>query len=107
MYVIILAKADRTSALGVEITKETVENNLRNLTKLENGWFEFCQNNKEIPKLVNGLEIMELLKLKSPKSLSNIIKTLHNAQYDGVVKTKKEAKEFLLNNFDNNSVEQI
>ncbi len=105
--VIILAKADRTSALGVEITKETVENNLRNLTKLENGWFEFCQNNKEIPKLINGLEIMELLKLKSPKSLSNIIKTLHNAQYDGVVKTKKEAKEFLLNNFDNNSVEQI
>ncbi|UKI41222.1 MAG: hypothetical protein L6V95_14330 [Candidatus Melainabacteria bacterium] len=66
--VIILAKADRTSALGIEITKETVENNLQNLIKLEKGWFDFCQSNKEIPKLLNGLEIMELLKLNSPKN---------------------------------------
>ena len=97
--VIILAKADRTSALGVEITKEMVENNLQNLTKLEKGWFDFCQNNKEIPKLLNGLEIMELLKLNSPKKLSSIIKSLHNAQYDGTVKTKNDAINFLLQNF--------
>lgn len=97
--VIILAKADRKSALGVEITDDIVKNNIKNLTKLETGWFEFCQVNKEIPKLLNGLEIMELLKLDSPKRLSNIIKTLHNAQYDGIVKTKDDAKNFLLDNF--------
>lgn len=97
--VIILAKADRTSALGVEITKEMVENNLQNLIKLEKGWFDFCQSNKEIPKLLNGLEIMELLKLNSPKKLSSIIKSLHNAQYDGTVKTKNDAINFLLQNF--------
>ena len=97
--VIILAKADRKSALGIEITKEIVNNNIKNLTKLEKGWFDFCQNNKEIPKLINGLEIMELLKLNSPKKLSSIIKSLHNAQYDGIVKTKEDAEKFLLENF--------
>ena len=97
--VIILAKADRKSALGVEITKEIVNNNIKNLTKLEEGWFKFCQNNKEIPKLINGLEIMELLKLNSPKKLSSIINALHNAQYDGTVITKDDAINFLLENF--------
>ncbi len=97
--VIILAKADRKSALGVEITEDIVKNNIKNLTKLETGWFEFFQINKEIPKLLNGLEIMELLKLDSPKQLSNIIKTLHNAQYDGIIKTKDDAKNFLLDKF--------
>ena len=97
--IIILAKADRKSALGIEITKEIVDNNIKNLTKLEEGWFNFCQINKEIPKLLNGLEIMEILKLDSPKKLSSIINVLHNAQYDGIVKTKKDAINFLLNNF--------
>ena len=97
--IIILAKADRKSALGIEITKEIVDNNIKNLTKLEEGWFKFCQINKEIPKLLNGLEIMEILKLDSPKKLSSIINVLHNAQYDGIVKTKKDAINFLLNNF--------
>lgn len=97
--VIILAKADRKSALGIEITKEIVNNNIKNLTKLEKGWFDFCQNNKKIPKLLNGLEIMGLLKLDTPKKLSPIIKVLHNAQYDGIVKTKEDAKNFLLENF--------
>lgn len=97
--IIILAKADRKSALGIEITKEIVDNNIKNLTKLEEGWFKFCQINKEIPKLLNGLEIMELLKLNSPKKLSSIINALHNAQYDGTVITKDDAINFLLNNF--------
>ena len=108
--IIILAKADRKSALGIEITKEIVDNNIKNLTKLEEGWFKFCQINKEIPKLLNGLEIMEILKLDSPKKLSSIIldspkklssiiNVLHNAQYDGIVKTKEDAINFLLNNF--------
>lgn len=97
--IIILAKADRKSALGIEITKEIVDNNIKNLTKLEEGWFKFCQINKEIPKLLNGLEIMEILKLNSPKKLSSIINALHNAQYDGTVITKDDAINFLLNNF--------
>ena len=92
---IILAKADRLSAQGVEVTKEMTENNLNGLNKLLNFYFEVKPTLKPLPKLIDGREIMNILKIKQSPILGQIINELHEAQLNGEVNTKEEAIEFI------------
>ena len=92
---IILAKADRLSAQGVEVTKEMTENNLKGLNKLLNFYFEVKPTLKPLPKLIDGREIMNILKIKQSPILGQIINELHEAQLNGEVNTKEEAIEFI------------
>ncbi len=101
--VIILAMADRLSARGEKVTKEMVENNINNLTKLLDNYLEQKKNIKPIEKLLDGTDIMELLKISQGPELGKIISALKEAQLSGDVTTKKEAVEFILNNFGSNS----
>lgn len=94
--VISLAKADRLSALGPEITKDIVNENINNLNNLLNDYFEFKNNEKPLEKLIDGIEIFKLLKLEDKKELSPIIKELKEAQLSGDVNNKEEAIDFLL-----------
>ncbi len=88
---IVLAKADRLSARGEVITDEMIENNISNLDKLQNFYFESLEKLTPLPKLVDGNELMERFNLTQSPLLGNIIAAIHEAQLDGDVTTKEQA----------------
>ena len=92
---IILAKADRLSARGEAITEEIVKANLNGLDSLLNFYFEKRVTLKPLPKLLDGVEIMEIKGIKQSPELGKIINALKEAQLNGDVNTKDEAIEFV------------
>jgi len=94
---IILAKADRLSARGEDITDVMVKENLDGLDKLLSFYFDKKETLKPLPKLLDGLEIMELKNIKQGPNLGKIIDALKEAQISGEVNTKDEAVEFVKN----------
>lgn len=92
---IILARADRLSARGIDVTEEMVKNNLDGLDKLLNFYLSKRETLEPIPKLLDGKEIMELKGLKPSPKLGEIIKALHESQLNGDILTKDEAVEFV------------
>lgn len=93
--IITLAKADRFSALGVEITEEIINKNVNGLNKLLSFYINIKDDIKPLPKLLSGEEIMEILNIKPSKELGNIIKNLQEAQLSGDITTKDEAIAFI------------
>lgn len=93
--IITLAKADRYSARGVEITDEIVHNNISRLNSLLEFYLNVRDSLKPLPKLLSGEEVMKILNLKPSKELGIIIKALQEAQVSGEVCTKEEALEFI------------
>ena len=92
---IILAMADRLSARGPFITEEMVKNNITNLTNLLNTYLETKKDIQPLEKLLDGRDIMEILKIEQGPKLGEIIKQLHEAQISGDVTNKKQAVEFV------------
>ena len=92
---IILAKADRLSAQGPDVTEEMTETNLNGLDKLLDFYIEVKPTLKPLPKLVDGLEIMQILGIQQSPILGKIINELHEAQLNEEVNTKEEAIEFV------------
>lgn len=92
---IIIAKADRVSAQGPEITKELVEENITLLDKL----LRFYLNTKEtltpLPKLIDGREVMSILNINPSPILGKILNELHEAQISGDILTKDDAVRFI------------
>ena len=92
---IIIAKADRVSAQGPEITKELVEGNITLLDKL----LQFYLNTKEtlapLPKLLDGREVMSILNINPSPILGKILNELHEAQISGDILTKDDAVRFI------------
>ena len=97
--VIILAMADRLSARGEKITEDIVNKNINGLTKLLNDYLELRKDIKPLEKLLDGRDIMELLKIKQSPKLGEIISALKEAQISGNVTTKEEAVDFVISNF--------
>lgn len=94
--IIILAMADRLSARGEKITEDIVNKNINALTKLLNDYLEMRKNIKPLEKLLDGRDIMELLKIKQGPQLGEIINALKEAQISGNVTTKEEAINFVI-----------
>lgn len=92
---IIIAKADRLSAQGPEITKEIVDENLNLLSTLEKFYIDSLETIEPLPKLLDGNEIMKILKIPPSPLLGKILNDLHEAQISGDVNTKEEAIEFI------------
>ena len=92
---IYLAKADRLSARGEAITEEIVKDNLNGLNRLLNFYFEKRETLKPLPKLLDGVEIMEIKGIKQSPELGIIIKALKEAQLNGDINTKEDAIEFV------------
>ena len=92
---IIIAKADRVSAQGLEITKELVEENITLLDKL----LQFYLNTKEtlapLPKLLDGRDVMSILNINPSPILGKILNELHEAQISGDILTKDDAVRFI------------
>lgn len=92
---IILAKADRLSARGEDITDDMIKSNLDRLDKLLNFYLENRDSMQPLPKLLDGNEIMEMLNIKPSPKLGKILDALHEAQLSGNVNTKDEAEVFV------------
>lgn len=94
---VLLAKADRLSAIGPDVTKDMVENNIQGLNKLLKFYIEIKPLLKPLPKLLDGNEIMKIKSIGQSPILGEIIKSLNEAQLNGEVNTKEEAVEFVKN----------
>ena len=92
---IMLAKADRLSARGVEITDSVVKSNIDGLNKLLKFYLEKRDTMQPLPKLLNGYEVMKLKNISQSPKLGEIVKALHEAQINGDVLTKEDAIEFV------------
>ncbi len=92
---IIVAKADRLSALGPEITKETVNQNIALLNKLQDFYIKSLETIVPLPKLLNGNEVMEILGISPSPLLGEIMKALREAQISSEVTNKQEAIQFV------------
>lgn len=92
---IIIAKADRLSALGPEITKQVVNKNITLLNKLLDFYIKVQETLRPLPKLLDGNEIMEILKIPPSPELGKILKALHEAQISGDVQDKLQAITFV------------
>ena len=98
---IILAKADRLSARGQAVSEEIVQNNINGLNKLLNFYLEKKDTLKPLPKLLDGNEIMDILKINQSPVLGEIIMSLKEAQLNGDITTTSEAVIFVRSMYDN------
>lgn len=92
---IVLAKADRLSARGEAITEEMVTQNINGLNKLLDFYFESLETLAPLPKLIDGNEVMQILKIKPSPILGEILNNLHEKQLDGEINSKEEAIKFV------------
>ena len=100
---IIIAKADRLSARGEDITEEIIKSNLEGLDKLLKFYLEKKDSLKPLPKLLDGIEVMKLLNIKGSPKLGEILSALHEEQLSGNVNTKADAEKFVKTFKSNNS----
>lgn len=93
---IILAKADRLSARGVDITEEIVNANISGLDKLLDFYLSKKDSLAPLPKLIDGREIMEILNIKPSPKLGEIINAINEAQLNGDISTHEDAVKMVL-----------
>ena len=93
--VVMLAKADRLSARGPEITDEIVNSNIAGLDDLKSYYLSIKDRLVPLPILLDGHEIMDIFKLKPSPELGKIVKALKEAQLNGDVNTKSEAISYV------------
>ena len=92
---ILIAKADRLSALGPEITQEIVDENISSLDKLLNFYLEAKETLKPLPKLLDGNEVMQILNVQPSPRLGAVLDALNEAQISGDILTKDDAINFV------------
>ena len=92
---IILAKADRLSAQGADITPEILNANLNGLDKMLRYYLDIKDSLKPLPKLIDGREVMQILNLTPSPRLGEIMDAIKEAQISGDITTKDEAIEFI------------
>ena len=96
---LMLSIADSFATLGPKVTKSDLEKNEKLLLFLFDEYKKY--QTKEIekakkPKLIDGNEIMELTGIKPGKKLGDILKEVDEAIAIGEIKTKDEAREWVL-----------
>lgn len=92
---IYLAKADRLSARGQDITEEIIKSNIEGLDKLLKFYIDKKESLKPLPKLLDGNEIMKILNISPSHKLGEIIDALKEAQISGDVNNIDEAISFV------------
>ena len=94
---ILIAKADRLSARGEDVTDEMVEENISSLDKLLKFYLEVKDSLVPLPKLLDGNEVMQLLNISPSKRLGEVMDALKEAQISGDVLTREDAVSFVKN----------
>ena len=93
--IIELARADRLCARGPMVSKEMVEENLKNLCELLNFYKKIKPKLEKLPKLLDGKEIMQILNIKPSPILGKAIEALKIAQIEGEVYDSEQARIFV------------
>ncbi len=92
---LLLALADRMSARGPEITGETIEKNIEGIYRLLEKYKESKEEVKNLPKLLTGKNVMEILDIPRGPYVGEILKKLKEEQISGNIASRKEAEEFV------------
>ena len=58
-------------------------------------YFQKKEELKPLPKLLDGLEVMEILGIKQGPILGELLNSLKEAQFNGDINTKDEAIEYI------------
>ena len=95
--IIELARADRLSARGPMVSDEMVEDNLAKLRELMEFYEEIKPKLKELPKLLDGKEIMKILNISPSPFLGEVIDALKDEQLSGRISSREEAEIFIKN----------
>lgn len=98
---LMLSLADHHATLGPKVTKEILQNGEKLLLSLLDEYkkYEIKETEKlKKPKLLDGNEIIKLTNLKPSPKLGEIIKELDEAIAVGEIKTKEEAKHWIMKN---------
>ena len=90
----ILALSDWHATCGKAIDLELRKSHEKIMLSLVDEFF-VKRNEKPIKKLLNGVEIMKMLKIKPSLKVGEIIGALEEAQALGEIKTKQQAKLFV------------
>ncbi|MDD3150455.1 MAG: HD domain-containing protein [Candidatus Gastranaerophilales bacterium] len=93
--VIVIAMADRLSAKGSEITDQIVQANLDGLIELLEKYKTAKETIKNLPKLISGNDVMEILQIQPSPTIGVILKQIEEAQLAGEITTVEQAKEFV------------
>lgn len=91
---IILAMADRFSAIGPEITDDIVNENINGLTVLLDKFNEI-KGQIVIPKLVTGQDVMMTLNIPASPKVGKILNAVKEAQINSEIFTREEALEYI------------
>lgn len=97
--VIILAIADRNSAVGPLITDDILNKRVELLYDLLDDYFKTMTAIETLPKLINGNDVMKLLNLKPSIEVGIILDKIRNLQTEGEINTSEEAKAWLITNY--------
>lgn len=93
--IIKLARADRLSARGKDVSDSMVNENLKHLKCLEEYYKEVEKVALNPKNLLDGRQIMEILNLKPSPKVGKILEKLKIAQISGEVITKDEAINYI------------
>jgi len=96
---LMLCLADSHATLGPKVTKEDLDKNEKLILFLFDEYKKYVEREEEKaskPKLIDGIEIMEITGIKPSKKLGDLIKDLDEAISLGEVKTKEEAVSWVL-----------
>ncbi len=92
---LLLALADRLSARGPEITEQAVEKNIRGTYTLLERYRESREEVRNLPRLLSGKDIMEILGIPRGPYVGKVLKALKEEQMSGNINTREEAVEFI------------
>jgi poly(A) polymerase len=93
--VTVLALADRHSATGPWLTQEELDKaHSAHIWLLEN--YETESETLQLPRLLNGKDVMALLNLGPGPHLKKLLDAMHEAQQLGEISTPDEAKTWLI-----------
>lgn len=93
--IIELSRADRLSAQGEAVSKEMIKMALEHLENLLNYYREIQSIIKNPKALLDGREIMDILKIPPSKKVGIILLELKEAQLAGEITTKEQAIDFI------------
>ncbi len=92
---IMIAMADRLSTQGPEITPLRMKYDVKVLEWFLSRYKEFMPKVQDIPELIDGKEIMDILSIQPGRIIGDIKTELKEMQLSGEINNKEEAVEFV------------